>query len=211
MSSVRDRKKDAIRKKILESAKECFLTDGFAETTIGDIAARASIGVGTLYNYFPSKALLYMESYYREIGNPKERLDNVIKKFGNDPVLTIIKILDVYLEPYQTFEKSTTRDLFIIFMDSVTKHPELGEVYTANKYLFIDFLAKIIETYQEKGMLIADLDTKDGAFCVFSIITTQALFYMMDDKISYDEMQDNTLRQIKLFFKGKTKQKGGRK
>lgn len=211
MSSVRERKKETIRKKILASAKESFLTDGFNDTTISDIAARANIGVGTLYNYFPSKALLYIESYYREIGNPQERLDEVIRKYGNDPVLTLVKIIEVYLEPYKTFEKNTTRELFIIFMDSLSKHPDLGEVYTANKYLFIDFLAKILDTYQEKGMLVADLDTKDGAFCVFSIITTHSLFYMMDDNISYNEMQNNILRQTKLFFQGKIKQKGGRK
>lgn len=211
MSSVRERKKDAIRKKILESARECFLTDGFNESTIGDIAARANIGVGTLYNYFPSKALLYMQSYYLEIGNPSEKLDSVISKFGNDPAMTVIKIIEVYLEPYKTFERNTTRELFVVFMDSITKHPELGEVYTANKYLFIDFIAKILDVYQEKGMLEVDLDTKDGAFCVFSILTTQALFFMMNDSITYDEMQNNILRQIKLFFQGKIKQKGGRK
>lgn len=211
MSSVRERKKEAIRKKILESARECFLTDGFNESTIGDIAARANIGVGTLYNYFPSKALLYMQSYYLEIGNPSEKLDSVISKFGNDPAMTVIKIIEVYLEPYKTFERNATRELFVVFMDSITKHPELGEVYTANKYLFIDFIAKILETYQEKGMLDVGLDSRDGAFCVFSILTTQALFFMMNDSITYDEMQNNILRQIKLFFQGKIKQKGGRK
>ncbi|KUO61939.1 MAG: hypothetical protein APF84_04715 [Gracilibacter sp. BRH_c7a] len=211
MPSIRNRKKEAIRNKILEAAKECFLTDGFAETTIADIAARANIGVGTLYNYFPSKALLYMQSYYLEIGNPSEKLDDVISKFGNDPAMTVIKIIEVYLEPYKTFEKNTTRELFVVFMDSITKHPELGEVYTKNKYLFIDFIAKILEAYQEKWMLETGFDTRDAAFCVFSILTTQALFFMMNDSITYDEMQNNILRQIKLFFQGKIKQKGGRK
>jgi len=152
-----------------------------------------------------------MQSYYLEIGNPSEKLDDVISKFGNDPAMTVIKIIEVYLEPYKTFEKNTTRELFVVFMDSITKHPELGEVYTKNKYLFIDFIAKILEAYQEKWMLETGFDTRDAAFCVFSILTTQALFFMMNDSITYDEMQNNILRQIKLFFQGKIKQKGGRK
>lgn len=211
MAGVREKKKEALRRQILEAAKECFLTDGFEDTTIADIAARANIGVGTLYNYFPSKALLFIQSYYRDMGNPKERLDAVIRRYGDDPILTIVNIIEVYMEPYQTFEKNTMRELFTVFMDSLTKHQELGEFVTTSKFFFVDFLAKILKAYQQKDMLNTDIDTKDGAFCVYSIIMAQSLFYIIDDTISYETMQSNILRQIKLFFKDKMKQKGGRR
>jgi AcrR family transcriptional regulator len=211
MSGVREKKKEAIRKKIIEAAKDCFLTEGFEETTIAAIAERADIGVGTLYNYFPSKALLYVESYYREIGNPNEKLEEVIQKYGDDPVLTIIKIIDVYLEPYYTFERNTLCGLFAISLDSLHKHPELGHFYRVNKFAFVDFLAKIVAAYKEKGVFSPDLNSRDAAFCMFSIITTQCLFYMIDQDISYQEMQDSIMQQIRLFFQGKIKQRGGRK
>lgn len=208
MPGVRKKKKEALRLQIIEAAKECFLTDGFDETTIASIAERANIGVGTLYNYFPSKALLYVESYYREMGNPQEKLNEVIRKYGDDLALTIVKIIEVYLEPYQKFERNTLIELFTISMDSLAKHPELGKFYRINKFAFVDFLAKILEAYKEKGLLTSDMDSQDAAFCVFSIITTQSLFYMIDGAISYEEMQSGIMRQIKLFFQGKIEQKG---
>lgn len=211
MAGIREKKKEALRQQILQAAKDCFLTDGFEETTIADIADRANIGVGTLYNYFPSKALLFMQSYYRDMGNPKEKLDGIIREYGHDPTLTIVHIIEVYMEPYRTFEKNTLRELFTVFMDSLNKHEGLGEFFIASKSLFIDFFTKILKAYQEKGMLNADIDTHDGAFCVYSIITTQALFFIIDDTLSYKTMQNNILRQTRLFFQGKIKQEGGRR
>lgn len=210
MAGIRQKKKEELRQQILEAAKECFLTDGFEETTIADIAARANIGVGTLYNYFPSKALLFIQSYYRDMGNPKAKLDDVIRKYGTNPSLTLVHIIEIYLEPYQTLDKNTIRELFTVFMDSLTKHQELGAFFTTGKSVFVDFLAKILEAYQEKGMLDDDLNPRDGAFCIYSVIMTQSLFYMMDDTIAYETMQSNILRQINLFLKDKIKQKGGK-
>lgn len=209
MSGIREKKKEALRYQILEAAKECFLTEGFEETTIADIAERANIGVGTLYNYFPSKALLFIESYFRDLGNPKQKLDEVICKYGEDPALTIAHITEVYLEPYKAFDKGTIRELFAVFMDSLTKNIELADIYTYNDYLYIEFLAKVLDAYREKGLFTVEFDTNDAAYCLYSIIMTQALFYMVEDQLSYEIIQANILRQIKLFFLGKVNQKGG--
>lgn len=211
MPGIRQKKKEALRSQILEAAKECFLTDGFDETSIADIAARANIGVGTLYNYFPSKALLFIESYFRDLGNPKEKLVDAIQKYGEDPALTISHITEVYLEPYKTFDKTTIRELFAVFMDSLSKNSDLAIVYMSYDYLYIDFLTKILEAYKEKGIIGSDLDSKDGAFCIYSIILAQSLLYMFEDRLSYETIKDNIFRQIKLFFSGKVKKKGATK
>jgi len=45
----------ATRERILEVAQELFAAKGFEATTTRDIAREAGIGVGTLFNYFPTK------------------------------------------------------------------------------------------------------------------------------------------------------------
>jgi AcrR family transcriptional regulator len=47
--------KQATRKTILEVAQKLFTQQGFEATTTRDIAHGAQIGVGTLFNYFPTK------------------------------------------------------------------------------------------------------------------------------------------------------------
>jgi AcrR family transcriptional regulator len=45
----------ATRERILEVSEELFAAQGFEATTTRDIARSAQIGVGTLFNYFPTK------------------------------------------------------------------------------------------------------------------------------------------------------------
>ena len=48
-------KKDYTREQIVEIAKRVFLKNGYAKTSMRDIAAGAGIGVSNIYNYFKSK------------------------------------------------------------------------------------------------------------------------------------------------------------
>lgn len=53
------RKSERRRRAILEVAREIFLTQGFAATSMSEIAARLGGSKGTLYNYFRSKEELF--------------------------------------------------------------------------------------------------------------------------------------------------------
>ena len=45
-------KKDYTREKIIEIAKRVFLKNGYAKTSMRDIAKGVGIGVSNIYNYF---------------------------------------------------------------------------------------------------------------------------------------------------------------
>lgn len=47
--------KSATRRRILDAARKLFAEEGFETATTRDIARRAQIAVGTLFNYFPTK------------------------------------------------------------------------------------------------------------------------------------------------------------
>lgn len=53
--SRRERKKRELRQRIFQAAFELFLENGFRQTTVEDIARRADVGKGTVFNYFPRK------------------------------------------------------------------------------------------------------------------------------------------------------------
>ncbi len=55
-----DRPVPTTRQRILKAAREIFFRDGFADTNLDEVAARAEIGKGTLYRHFESKAELYV-------------------------------------------------------------------------------------------------------------------------------------------------------
>ncbi len=58
--------RESKRRKILDSAVECFATSGYHAVTISDLAIHAGISKGLMYNYFPSKEEL-LKAIFNEI------------------------------------------------------------------------------------------------------------------------------------------------
>jgi AcrR family transcriptional regulator len=62
MSSLRERKKESTAQAIVDAAWELFEENGFANTSINDIAERANVAPRTFFRYFGSKeAVAYPE------------------------------------------------------------------------------------------------------------------------------------------------------
>ncbi len=57
--SRKEREKRARQQDILKAARELFLSKGYRETTLDEIAHQAEFGKGTLYNYFASKEEIF--------------------------------------------------------------------------------------------------------------------------------------------------------
>jgi AcrR family transcriptional regulator len=91
-------KKKFVEQAIRDSAFELFSERGYHATTLQDIAARAGIGVGTVYSYVPSKIhLLYavvepwqkdamerLEKRIMKIKRPRERLHAILLGIWRD-------------------------------------------------------------------------------------------------------------------------------
>ncbi len=57
---LRERNKQRVKQRIISAASELFKTRGYHPTTMDDIAEKAEISRGTLFNYFPSKETLLL-------------------------------------------------------------------------------------------------------------------------------------------------------
>ncbi|MDD1728139.1 MAG: TetR/AcrR family transcriptional regulator [Methanospirillum sp.] len=67
--------KDELRKKILETATELILENGYKSVNMGDIATKAGISRPTLYLYFKDKKELFMatlKNLIEEVGSAAE-------------------------------------------------------------------------------------------------------------------------------------------
>jgi AcrR family transcriptional regulator len=60
---------EGVRENLLREAQKQILENGYARTTIRSVATACGLGVGTVYNYFPSKDMLIasfvVEDWYR--------------------------------------------------------------------------------------------------------------------------------------------------
>lgn len=78
--SRKERELASRRDAILDAAREIFERDGFFNTTMAQIAARAEFGVGTLYQFFPSKQTLFSEVIRRGLDAFMISLKNLVAR-----------------------------------------------------------------------------------------------------------------------------------
>jgi len=81
--SRRERRRLEIRERIVETAFSLFETQGYEATTVTEIAERADIAYGTLFQHFPSKLDLLREVSGRALGRLFENVEEVNKRPGS--------------------------------------------------------------------------------------------------------------------------------
>ncbi len=81
---VSKKTKKETREKIVKIAHNLFVKKGFEQATTRDIAARAGVAAGTLFNYFPSKEALGMEIIAQALD--RGRSDYLELRRGNESI-----------------------------------------------------------------------------------------------------------------------------
>jgi len=71
------------KKKLLEAAKELFVSKGFKSTNVAAITRLAGVATGTYYNYYQSKDQLFMEIYLTENHKLKKKIIESIDLSGH--------------------------------------------------------------------------------------------------------------------------------
>src|SRR5687767_13175300 len=70
--------KTATRQRILDAAQKLFAEQGFEAATTRDIARRAEIAVGTLFNYFPTKEAVALHLVCEATAQAAEQFETVL-------------------------------------------------------------------------------------------------------------------------------------
>ena len=81
----RERKKLDTRQRIFSAAFELFREKGFEATTVEEIAERADVGKGTVFNYFPQKTAFLVAAYQAWAQRIREDLGPVESWTGPAP------------------------------------------------------------------------------------------------------------------------------
>jgi AcrR family transcriptional regulator len=141
MPGLRDRKKESSRERILAAALSAFGEMGFEAASMSAIAERAELGVGTLYNYFPSKGDLLLGLIASRAGGIESEMDEVLAGRGASAEAKALGLARAYLRSLSSLNKRIWRE-FLAF--ALSSRPELfGDVRTVDDP-FVARLAALI-------------------------------------------------------------------
>jgi len=137
---------------IMEAALEIFGEKSFREATIAEIAQRASVATGTVYEYFNSKedlyfsipaktTLLFNEQLRLQLGGLSDPIEKIRKYiwfylyfFEENPVYTELLLMElrvnknfIHSDYYQSI-RSATADIFAIIKEGQVQGRIRGDV-----------------------------------------------------------------------------------
>lgn len=204
---VRELKKEKTKKDIIISASELFYKKGFAETTLEEIAEKAFIGVGTLYNYFSGKAELFLAVMAHRIspGNIRAGYSGDVSKKKN-PDLT----LDFVRESARSFtgiSKQLWKEvLSAAFSQGTGEDSLMSGLLILDKEL-IKRLEECLLEEKKCGNLPGPFNTTAAALVLYSTIFTLFLFYINDPGMSAEELMADIEAKVSFILGRKNKQK----
>ncbi len=192
--SLMDKKKQKRRKRIIGSATALFQNKGYADTTIGDIADQAEVGVGTIYNYFSSKNDILL-NLVADICIEKKP-DEII--YENDPVKTLYSYIYGYFDEFMIFDKAIWRGWF----SALFKEPNLFERAYALDMKIAGELESICEQMQNRDMISNEVSAREIASTVYVLFISWMMSFIMLADMDIKSTKQEFEKQVKLVFEG---------
>lgn len=163
---------------ILQAAGEVFIATGFEKSTVQEIADKAGVGKGTIYEYFQSKEEVFVQVAKSNVSYVHNDLLGMFNK-----VETFEELLDGYIATSLSLIDKHIDKVEIIFNDLAKVSNELHEWFLEKQRQLMERLTALLQQFIENKEL-RDVQPEAVAWMVLHII--QLGFYY---KIVYK--QDN--------------------
>ena len=150
--------KQTSREKILQSAVQLFLGEGYEATSVNDICKHAGVSKGSFYHYFETKQVLFLSL----MENWSSR---VMQSVLGEPITEDSNAKDVLIQmPYQ-FNMAFAAvprgfPMLVDFWRQAMADPAIWKTAVEPYRYFMGFFMRIIETGQQDGSIRKDIDSE---------------------------------------------------
>lgn len=153
------------KEQILEAAVASFLENGYHQTGVRDIAKRAGVSLGNLYNHFAGKHDILVEIAAYE----RAELGPILAGLGKPGSAT--EVLDMFLTSYASFLATVDNVVLTIEISSeAIRQQDIGELFLANRDELATALAAVVQRGVDDGEFRSDIDTKQVAQLVIDVV-----------------------------------------
>ena len=195
----RDRQKQDREQRILAAARHLFDRKGYAGTAMEDIARRANLAVGTLYNYFPSKDDLLLAIFRRDSERVIALAERILADSPSDPVEAIAALADAFMQSVAAEERMLWREVFVA---SIASPDTLGARMFALDTRMIEMFAAMIEKLKEQGQLETETDSARAAGLLYGICLNWSLAYATRGDLTFEAMSTEVSQSVSMAVRG---------
>ncbi|HTQ26113.1 MAG TPA: TetR/AcrR family transcriptional regulator [Candidatus Binataceae bacterium] len=195
----RDRQKQDREQRILVAARHLFDRKGYAGTAMEDIAGRANLAVGTLYNYFPSKDDLLLAIMRRDSDHVIALAERILAAPPADPVEAIAALADAFIQSIAAEERMLWRE---VFAASIASYETLGARMFALDARMIEMFGAMIDKLKERRQLAAEIDSPRAAGLLYGICLTWSIAYATQANLTLETMSTEISQSVAMAVRG---------
>lgn len=156
VTSLRDRKKEATRHRILKTALRLFAESGFEKPTVEEIAAAADVGKGTIYNYFRTKEDILVAFMCAQEARIQAKVPRLLKRD-----LDAASLLTLYLREQFKF-KRPYREFSRVFLSQVIlRGHEIAPYVAAMQTGADNTLRSLFDSLRTRGRIRKNIDIEN--------------------------------------------------
>jgi AcrR family transcriptional regulator len=195
----RDRQKQDREQRILAAARHLFDRKGYVGTAMEDIARRAALAVGTLYNYFPSKDDLLLAIMRRDSELVVALAERILAAPPADPVEAIAAVADAFIQSVAAEERMLWRE---VFAAAIGSPDALGARLFALDVRMIEIFSAMIEKLKERGQLAIETDSARAAGLLYGICLTWSIAYATQANLTLEAMSTEISLSVSMAVRG---------
>lgn len=203
----RERQKRERERRILRAAEQLFARRGYARTTMADVARRARLAVGTIYNYFPSKPEIVLALLRREVGETLAAGEAVRKHPPSDPTRAVSALCDVYLDLVTRHDRALLRELFAA---AVAQPRTVARTAFELDMRLVAQLRELLSDLQARGRLAPDAEPAQVATTLYGVYFTWLVLLATVDELPVERFRAEVLAGVALVLRGVTVVPDGR-
>jgi len=201
MAGLRERQKAGRREGILKAAGLLFRRDGFAATSIEQIAERAELSTGTVYNYFASKGDLLLALVALDGEEVRAAGARRVARPLADPVAAVNALLEGYVDHALVhLDKRLWRHI----MGTALTFAEtpMGAGYRALDRKLAAQVGDLCCALQKRGDIPAGVDCQDAGQILFYVYNSLFMDFVADETVALSAMKRRMCREVSLIFRG---------
>jgi TetR/AcrR family transcriptional repressor of uid operon len=159
----------ARRAQLLEAALHCFVVTGFHQTSMRDIATKAGVSLGSLYNHFDSKSALIAEIAQMESTELAPLEARLAQHRGRSGLLR-------FARDYAALHQDSARLMLgAEVLSELLRQPELAKPFLATRNRLVLVLAAALEHARAEGEMAQGVAAPDLAGLLLDAIEGRCL------------------------------------
>ena len=148
-AALRQRRKEARPKELLDAALDLFVEKGFAATRCEEVASRAGVSKGTLYLYYPSKEELLKEVIRHNVVNQIAEGMEIVRAFEGTSSELLAYVLRLW---WERVGETRASGILKLMMSEVRNFPEIAQFWVAEVTSPADrMIAEIVQRGIDSG------------------------------------------------------------